>query len=132
MNIIIKFFRKINQKGETLFGVSEEIIDDEAGTVTAAKQQIMFHCPACGQPLEQRQVRENCILCGTCCDWCHEERLKLEKSIFERMVIIEKERLRWLESKVFDNIPGVKIFRHIEGFKSIKKLEREHRKLLRE
>lgn len=130
MKKILKTFLKINDTGSKLYEGVEELIDDENGTITNAKTETLATCRSCGRTIEQNQARSNCPVCkGRCCDFCHEERLKLEKSTFERQIVLEREQLRWLESRIFDNLPAIGIIRQIRGIKSIKRLERLHRRL---
>jgi Zn finger protein HypA/HybF involved in hydrogenase expression len=131
MNRILKRVLKILDDGTPVYAWEEEIITDmDHNSVTANKKQAIFNCPSCGQPLEQRNVRENCPQCkGVCCDFCHEQRARLSKLEFERMVILEKESVRLLENKIFDGIPGMKFVRQLHGINTLKRLKTERRKI---
>ena len=127
---IIKRFLKANSKGEKFSEIVEELVPNEYGTVNATKNQLVFNCPSCGQFIEENQIRYNCPVCkGHCCNFGHEERVKHAKSLFERQIIIEKETLRWLESKVFDDFPGIEFIRKIVCIKSVKRLEELRQRL---
>ena len=134
MNRIQKRFLKISDDGTPVYAWEEEIITDmDHNSISASKKQVMFTCPSCGQPLEQRNVRENCPQCkGFCCDFCHEQRAKLLKLEFERMVILEKESVHLLESKIFDNIPGMKFVRQFQGINTLRRLKNARRKITEE
>ena len=131
MSRIRKRFLKISDDGTPVYAWEEEITTDmDQNKISASKKQVMFTCPSCGQPLEQRTVRENCPQCkGYCCDFCHEQRAKLLKLDFERMVILGKESMSLLESKIFDNIPGMKFVRQLQGINILKRLKNASHKI---
>ncbi|NIO03986.1 MAG: hypothetical protein GTN74_05045 [Proteobacteria bacterium] len=133
MKRIQKIFLKFNSMGESLYEGLEELVDHEDGTITTSKRETLFTCGRCGRTAEPHQARRNCPVCGgRCCDFCHEAQLKLERSIFEREIILEREQLRWLESKIFDNFPAIRLIRQIKGAHTVRRLEQLHRKLLEE
>jgi hypothetical protein len=126
---IIKGLLRVTETGDRLYEEVEVTVDNEDGTINTAKREILPTCQNCGQPVEK--VRSSCPLCeGFCCDFCHEQRLRHEKLTFERMIIVERERLRWLESGMFDGFPGIKLYRRIAGFNSMSRLKSMQRRLL--
>ena len=127
MKKILKAFLKVNMAGDKLYEQIEELVDDESGTIVDLKREVLSTCRSCGQSVEPNQARSNCPLCGECCNFCHQERLKLEKIIFERQIILERERLRWLESKIFDGVPCIGLIRQVKAISSIRRLESLHR-----
>ena len=130
MKRILKAFLKVKSTGERLHEGLEELVDDESGTITYLKKETLPTCESCGQPVEQSRIRTNCPVCGgRCCDFCHGEQLKHEKGTFERQVILEREQLRWLESRIFDNLPAIGLIRQIRGINSLRRLERLQRRL---
>lgn len=128
-----KFFIKLNAQGQVISSKTEDVIDDQSGIITYKQEQRMFHCPSCGQPMEQRQIRLNCPFCGgTCCDFCHEQRVRMGKDNFERLLILEKESTRLFESKLFDGLPCIKLIRQIYVINAIKQLQDARKKFLDE
>lgn len=132
MKKVLKTFLKVSSAEDKLYEGIEELVDDERGTITTLKRETFSTCQSCGQPIESNLARSHCPVCeGECCDFCHEQRLANERNTFERQVVLERERLRWLESKIFDGFPGIGIIRQIRGIDSMKRLEGLRRRLLR-
>jgi hypothetical protein len=132
MRKVWKIFQKVTRNGKVIEEVREAAIRYPNNDILRGKQQIVYTCPSCGQPLEERKVRENCPLCGTCCDFCHTEREKLLSFVFENAIPLEKERRTLLESRSLDCIPGIKFYRQYQTFSSMKRLDSALKKLLGE
>jgi hypothetical protein len=126
---ILKAYIKFKSSGDKLYEGLEALINNEKGTIATLKKETLLTCQRCGRVVEPHQARTSCEVCGgPCCDTCHEQRVRHEKSIFERLIIVERERLRVLESKIFNGCPGIDTIRQIQGIGSIKRLERASRK----
>lgn len=134
MKRIIKGLLRVTDTGNRLYEEVEVVVDHEDGTIDTAKREILSTCQNCGQPVdpEKNMVRSTCGLCdgGCCCPFCHEQRLRYETIMFERMITVERERLKWLESGIFDDFPGIKLYRRIAGFNSMSRLKSMQRRLL--
>lgn len=127
---IYRIFQKITRNGDVIYERREAGSIDEQGNENAGKQILMHNCPNCGQPLEEKIVIK-CPVHGIYdCNWCHAEMLRLEEINFKRQMAIQKEKLRWLESKIFDGVPFVKTIRKVCGIQGITKLEETRKKLL--
>jgi len=59
--------------GQLLSMKTEQIVDDEAGTVEETSVMRIKRCQACHRPLEKtNEMRGVCISCGiSCCSICH-------------------------------------------------------------
>ena len=140
MRRIIKIFQKIAaEDGSVIHEIRDVASRDQNGNVFRGRQQVMYRCPSCGQPLEERKFRVACPLCCSelfgepgCCDFCHTEREKLMIFTFEKIIALEKERRSLLESRVFDSVPFVRFIRQYQAFNSVKRLEDARKKLLGE
>lgn len=100
-------------------------------------------CLVCGKTLcpdHKRGFAKGLTCCPTCYDFLirmkEEADRKSEESIeFERYMVVQKHRLEILQSRFFDNFPGINIIRQIFGMrqlKNIQALEEEIRRRLEE
>jgi hypothetical protein len=130
---IINRFVKFNSRGEPVYAMGEEIIDDRdsGGGMTTTNQQLVFECPSCGQLQETHAIRTSCELCGVCCDWCHDMKMKLDEIEFRQQVLIERERMNRWQSPALDRIPWIKWIRWWQNENSMERLEETRQRLLR-
>jgi hypothetical protein len=125
MKRLIKIFIKATQEGETFYQDTTNVNAEDRDNINVSVRKRIFLCPACGNPLDSRQVRTDCPICpqGICCDWCHEQRIRFHRIAFDQTLQVVREHRNWIESKSFDGFPFINMIRRIVGFNGIRRLE---------
>jgi len=117
-------FIKTDDQGQLFYEDTKTVHTHDKNNIEVLVRKRSFVCPTCGQPADENKLRKTCPVCqGVCCNFCHEERIRFHKIVFDQQIIIEKERRTWIESKLFDRFPMIGVIRRIVGMNSIRKLE---------